>query len=109
MRVRAVLFDWGGTLTPWHTIDFTSQWRSYALAFTGDAEEAERLAKEITAGEERGPRPAARGAGRAPAARGRRQCPDRGPPPRGRRRHRPPRPPGRAERVRGVLGAAHLH
>jgi putative hydrolase of the HAD superfamily len=53
MRVRAVLFDWGGTLTPWHTIDFTSQWRSYALAFTRDAEEAERLAKEITAAEER--------------------------------------------------------
>jgi putative hydrolase of the HAD superfamily len=53
MTVRAVIFDWGGTLTPWHTIDFTSQWRSYAVAYAQDAEEAERLAKEITAAEER--------------------------------------------------------
>jgi len=53
VRVEAVIFDWGGTLTPWHTIDFTSQWRSYARAYAADAEEAERLAKEITAAEGR--------------------------------------------------------
>ena len=27
MVVRAVIFDWGGTLTPWHTIDHAALWR----------------------------------------------------------------------------------
>ena len=26
--VRAVIFDWGGTLTPWHTIDHQALWRT---------------------------------------------------------------------------------
>jgi putative hydrolase of the HAD superfamily len=26
MAVRAVIFDWGGTLTPWHTIDHDAFW-----------------------------------------------------------------------------------
>jgi putative hydrolase of the HAD superfamily len=30
--VEAVLFDWGGTLTPWHTIDFAECWRACGLA-----------------------------------------------------------------------------
>jgi putative hydrolase of the HAD superfamily len=28
MTVRAVIFDWGGTLTPWHTIDHEVMWRT---------------------------------------------------------------------------------
>jgi putative hydrolase of the HAD superfamily len=28
MAVNAVIFDWGGTLTPWHTIDHNALWRS---------------------------------------------------------------------------------
>jgi putative hydrolase of the HAD superfamily len=28
MAVRAVIFDWGGTLTPWHTIDHATLWRT---------------------------------------------------------------------------------
>jgi putative hydrolase of the HAD superfamily len=28
MAVRAVIFDWGGTLTPWHTIDHDDLWLS---------------------------------------------------------------------------------
>jgi putative hydrolase of the HAD superfamily len=28
--IRAVIFDWGGTLTPWHDIDLFSQWYAYA-------------------------------------------------------------------------------
>ena len=28
--VGAVIFDWGGTLTPWHSIDLVEQWRVYA-------------------------------------------------------------------------------
>jgi putative hydrolase of the HAD superfamily len=51
VSVSAVVFDWGGTLTPWHTIDFASQWESYARAY--DPGEAERLAKMIMAAEER--------------------------------------------------------
>lgn len=27
--VDAVVFDWGGTLTPWHTIDLREQWAAY--------------------------------------------------------------------------------
>jgi putative hydrolase of the HAD superfamily len=28
MAVKAVIFDWGGTLTPWHLIDHDSLWRT---------------------------------------------------------------------------------
>ncbi|SHM42318.1 HAD family hydrolase [Cryptosporangium aurantiacum] len=28
--VKAVLFDWGGTLTPWHTVDAKELWRTIA-------------------------------------------------------------------------------
>jgi putative hydrolase of the HAD superfamily len=38
--VEAVIFDWGGTLTPWHTIDPRDSW----LAATGDPDAAARLA-----------------------------------------------------------------
>jgi putative hydrolase of the HAD superfamily len=31
MTVEAVIFDWGGTLTPWHTIDFAECWRACGL------------------------------------------------------------------------------
>ncbi len=37
--VDAVLFDWGGTLTPWHTVDFADSWRACGF---GD-EAADRL------------------------------------------------------------------
>ena len=39
MAVDAVIFDWGGTLTPWHTIDPRDSW----LAASGDADLAARL------------------------------------------------------------------
>ena len=39
MTVAAVVFDWGGTLTPWHTIELAEAWR--ALRLGDDA--AERL------------------------------------------------------------------
>ena len=29
-RIEAVLFDWGGTLATWHTIDLYAVWRSVA-------------------------------------------------------------------------------
>jgi putative hydrolase of the HAD superfamily len=39
VTVDAVIFDWGGTLTPWHTIDPREAW----LAATGDVNAAARL------------------------------------------------------------------
>jgi putative hydrolase of the HAD superfamily len=39
MTVEAVIFDWGGTLTPWHTIDPRESW----LAATGNPDAAARL------------------------------------------------------------------
>ncbi len=34
MAVDAVIFDWGGTLTPWHTIDFSEESAALAVAAT---------------------------------------------------------------------------
>lgn len=35
-RVEAVVFDWGGTLTPWHTIDFDEESIALAAAVLGE-------------------------------------------------------------------------
>ena len=34
--VDAVIFDWGGTLTPWHTVDVAEQWLTYASHYARD-------------------------------------------------------------------------
>jgi len=39
MTLEAVIFDWGGTLTPWHTIDHHDCW----FAVTGDTEQTAAL------------------------------------------------------------------
>ena len=39
MSVRAVIFDWGGTLTPWHTLETRESW----IAAVADDELADRL------------------------------------------------------------------
>jgi putative hydrolase of the HAD superfamily len=45
MTVDAVVFDWGGTLTPWHDIDLVEQWSAYAVVYDlSDATLAARLA-----------------------------------------------------------------
>ncbi len=31
MTVQAVIFDWGGTLTPWHTVDHEALWREVCV------------------------------------------------------------------------------
>jgi len=49
VSVRAVIFDWGGTLTPWHDIDLVEMWGAYASAFEPEGDPrvlAERLARE---------------------------------------------------------------
>lgn len=33
MPVAAVIFDWGGTLTPWHSIDLARQWQVFAEVY----------------------------------------------------------------------------
>jgi len=35
MRIEAVIFDWGGTLTAWHDIDFHAEGRALAAAVVG--------------------------------------------------------------------------
>ena len=62
--LRAVIFDWGGTLTPWHDVDLPQQWRVFAREVHGlpvedpamspdDLAEADALAMHIHEAEER--------------------------------------------------------
>ncbi len=52
-RLRAVIFDWGGTLTPWHTFDLAEQWAVYARVVHGDDDRASAdLAARIVAAED---------------------------------------------------------
>jgi putative hydrolase of the HAD superfamily len=48
-----VIFDWGGTLTPWHTIDVVEQWTVYARHVHGDTDEARELVERLLEGERR--------------------------------------------------------
>ena len=45
MALEAVIFDWGGTLTPWHTIDLREQWLAYTSVY--DPQRADELAGEL--------------------------------------------------------------
>jgi putative hydrolase of the HAD superfamily len=47
--VDAVIFDWGGTLTPWHTVDLEACW--LAVARLIDADRAADLAAALLAAE----------------------------------------------------------
>lgn len=49
--VSAVIFDWGGTLTPWHTVDLAAQWHAYAEQYAPHPHEAAPLAERILAAE----------------------------------------------------------
>ena len=48
--IEAVIFDWGGTLTPWHLIDPLDPWRAYAEAF--GVADLELLAEQLHAVED---------------------------------------------------------
>jgi putative hydrolase of the HAD superfamily len=50
VKVEAVIFDWGGTLTPWHTIDHIAQWQSIC-APNYPAAEAAQIAAAVNAAE----------------------------------------------------------
>jgi putative hydrolase of the HAD superfamily len=46
--IEAVLFDWGGTLTPWHTVDMEEEARALALAAVEPEPDAYRALHEAT-------------------------------------------------------------
>ncbi|GMA20156.1 HAD-IA family hydrolase [Arsenicicoccus piscis] len=50
--VRAVLFDWGGTITPWHTIDHRGQWTAFAEGHASVAGPRDGLVDELMRAEE---------------------------------------------------------
>jgi putative hydrolase of the HAD superfamily len=51
--VDAVVFDWGGTLTPWHALDLREQWLRYAEIYEpADAAVAGALADRVLAAED---------------------------------------------------------
>jgi putative hydrolase of the HAD superfamily len=50
VAVAAVIFDWGGTLTPWHTVDHAEVWRAVCTRhYAGD--QAARIALAMSAAE----------------------------------------------------------
>jgi putative hydrolase of the HAD superfamily len=52
MAVEAVIFDWGGTLTPWHTIDAAELWSWICEPHFPPAEAAEYAAALLAAEDE---------------------------------------------------------
>ena len=50
MEIRAVIFDWGGTLTPWHTVDHDTLWREVCTPHF--PENADQVAAAIRAAEQ---------------------------------------------------------
>jgi putative hydrolase of the HAD superfamily len=51
-RCRAIIFDWGGTLTPWHCVDLVEQWRVFARQVHAEEAQALSLAGRVMAAEE---------------------------------------------------------
>jgi putative hydrolase of the HAD superfamily len=51
VAVDAVIFDWGGTLTPWHTVDHVALWRDVCAGHFQEQEISERTASAIRAAE----------------------------------------------------------
>ena len=41
MTVTTVIFDWGGTLTPWHSVDHETLWRDVCVKHYSTARAAE--------------------------------------------------------------------
>ena len=44
--LEAVVFDWGGTLTPWHEVDLPEQWRVFARQVHGIAVDSSEMPPE---------------------------------------------------------------
>lgn len=45
MPIKAVAFDWGGTLTPWHDVDLFDRWHTFAKVY--DPSRAKSLADAL--------------------------------------------------------------
>jgi putative hydrolase of the HAD superfamily len=52
VTVEAVIFDWGGTLTPWHTIDAAGLWAAVCEPHFGPGQAAEYAAALLAAEDE---------------------------------------------------------
>ena len=50
--VEAVIFDWGGTITPWHTVDLREQWTVFARGMGAIACSLNDTASAVHAAEE---------------------------------------------------------
>jgi putative hydrolase of the HAD superfamily len=50
MTIKAVVFDWGGTLTPWHNVDLAELWLGYSSIY--DPANAKELAEALNHGEQ---------------------------------------------------------
>ena len=50
MKIEAVVFDWGGTLTPWHNVDLHELWLGYSNVY--DPTSAQQLADTLNQGEQ---------------------------------------------------------
>ena len=50
--VEAVIFDWGGTITPWHTVDLRQQWHVFAQGMGAIACSLRDTASAVFAAEE---------------------------------------------------------
>ena len=61
--VSAVIFDWGGTLTPWHTVDPTQAWQAAADANGGVHPDVAPVSSRVLRRMRTSARPALRGAG----------------------------------------------
>jgi len=65
VTIRTVIFDWGGTLTPWHTVDHETLWRDvcakhYAAARSAEVAHALYAAEQDVWAASSGPRRARR-------------------------------------------------
>lgn len=51
MAVDAVIFDWGGTLTPWHDVELGEMWRTICASHLAP-DEVERIARALLEAED---------------------------------------------------------
>jgi len=51
VSVEAVIFDWGGTLTPWHEVDILESWRCVAR-LVAEADDVEQVAARLLAADD---------------------------------------------------------
>lgn len=52
-KLRGLLLDWGGTITPWHVVDYRAQWTTFADGYGTMACAQNSLAASLLAAEER--------------------------------------------------------